>query len=47
MATGLQTLISLDQFHCFRMPDTGTAEPYAWTAFFKIDGDTVVTDLAG
>lgn len=46
MAIGLQTLISLDQFHCFRMSDTDTAEPYAWTAFFKIDGDTVVIDLA-
>jgi hypothetical protein len=46
MAAGLQTLISLDQLHCFKMSEFGTAEPYAWTAFFKIDGDTVQVDLA-
>lgn len=46
MTAGLQTLISLDQLHCFRMSEFGTAEPYAWTAFFKVDGDTVVIDLA-
>ena len=45
MAAELQTLISLDRFHCIKMSEFGTAEPYAWTAFFKIDGDTVQVDL--
>src|SRR5262249_51856970 len=46
MAAGLQTLVSLDQLHCFKMSEFGTAEPYVWTAFFKIDGDTVQVDLS-
>jgi hypothetical protein len=40
----MRTLISLDQFHCHRKSDITSAEPYLWTAFFKIDGDTVIHD---
>ena len=38
----MQTLISLDQLHCHRKSDVTSAEPYLLTAFFKIDGDTIV-----
>jgi hypothetical protein len=40
--TPLQVQISLDHIHCHREGDWGSAEPYLWTIFFKIDGDTVV-----
>jgi len=43
----LQTLISLDNLHCHNeSDDIGSDEPYLWTAFFKIDGDTVILDRA-
>src|SRR6185312_9875144 len=42
----MQTLISLDQLHCHRKSDVTSAEPYLLTAFFKIDGDTIVYDRA-
>lgn len=43
----LQTLISLDHLHCHNeSDDIGSDEPYLWTAFFKIDGDTVILDRA-
>jgi len=40
--------IQLQNIHCFREGDgPGSAEPYLWTVFFKIDGDTaVVRNLA-
>jgi hypothetical protein len=45
----LQTLVSLDHLHCHREGDglLSDDEPYLWTAFFKVDGDTVVLDLIG
>lgn len=34
--------LDLDRIHCFDEGDGwGDAEPYLWTVFFKIDGDTV------
>jgi hypothetical protein len=42
----MQTMISLDQLHCHRKSDVTSAEPYLLTAFFKIDGDTIVYDRA-
>ena len=40
--TPLQVDISLDHIHCYKQSDWGSAEPYLWTIYFKIDGDTVV-----
>jgi hypothetical protein len=40
--TPLQVDISLDHIHCYNQSDWGSAEPYLWTVYFKIDGDTVV-----
>jgi hypothetical protein len=36
--------IKLDTIHCTDSGEIGSAEPYLWTAFFKIDGDTVTVD---
>ncbi len=37
--------IKLDKIHCVDEGDfIGSAEPYLWTVFFKIDGDTVHVD---
>ena len=42
MAEQIQARISLDRLHCADDGDgPGDAEPYLWTIFFKIDGDTV------
>ena len=42
----LQTLISLDHFHCYNESDgAGDDEPYVLVAFFKIDGDTAVVNV--
>ena len=39
----LLTRISLDQIKCNEEGDGfGSAEPYLWTVFFKIDGDSVI-----
>lgn len=29
------------ELHCIEKRDLGKAEPYLWTVFFKIDGDTI------
>lgn len=39
--------IKLSNIHCYDEGDgPGSAEPYLWTVFFKIDGDTVHVDAA-
>src|SRR5262245_26388286 len=39
----LAVWINLDRVHCYDEGDGwGNAEPYLWTVFFKVDGDTVV-----
>jgi hypothetical protein len=45
--TPLQTRISIDRVLCHKQGDGagGNAEPYLWTLFFKVDGDTV--EVAG
>ena len=41
----LDVSISLDRILCIDEGDgPGNAEPYLWTLFFKIDGDTVKVD---
>ncbi len=38
----LQIQLELDRIHCYDEGDGwGSAEPYLWTVFFKVDGDTV------
>lgn len=38
----------LDRIHCHDEGDgIGNAEPYLWTVFFKVDGDTCVVNTAG
>jgi hypothetical protein len=38
----LQVQIELDRLHCHDEGDgIGSAEPYLWTIYFKVDGDTV------
>jgi len=36
--------IKLDNIACYHSGEPGSAEPYMWTVFFKIDGDTVSVD---
>jgi hypothetical protein len=43
----LQTRISLSQLQCITQQEVFDDEPYLWTAFFKLDGDTAVLDLIG
>lgn len=41
--TPLQIEIYLDHIHCYDEGDGfGSAEPYLWTIYFKIDGDSVI-----
>jgi hypothetical protein len=40
--------ITLSNIHCANEADgPGNAEPYLWTVFFKVDGDTVTADSVG
>lgn len=42
----IDVTFSLDTIHCYDEADgPGRAEPYLWTVFFKVDGDTIVFDL--
>jgi hypothetical protein len=45
----LNLTIRLNKLHCYDESDgPGDAEPYLWTVFFKVDGDTVtVTEKLG
>jgi hypothetical protein len=46
MTCSLQALVSLDHLYCHDEADElGSGEPYLWTAFFKVDGESVVVDL--
>jgi hypothetical protein len=41
----LNVEFKLDRIHCYDEGDgPGNAEPYLWTVFFKVDGDTVVVN---
>ena len=43
----LLTRIELDRIHCHDEGDgPGSAEPYLWTVFFKVDGETVAVNSA-
>lgn len=43
----LDTAVKLSSLYCHDEGDgAGSAEPYLWTVFFKIDGDTTVVDAA-
>src|SRR3954454_13449038 len=38
----LRVAIDLERIHCYDEGDGwGNAEPYLWTVFFKVDGDSV------
>ncbi len=46
--SNLKVDMKLKQIHCFDEGDGwGSAEPYLWTVFFKVDGDTVVVNSDG
>lgn len=40
--------LKLDRIHCFDEGDgPGNAEPYLWTVFWKVDGETIVVNTDG
>jgi hypothetical protein len=42
----IDVTFSLENIHCYDEADgPGRAEPYLWTVFFKVDGDTLVFDI--
>ena len=44
----LKVDLKLDRIHCYDEGDgPGDAEPYLWTVFWKVDGDTVVVNTDG
>lgn len=44
----LSVRLKLDRIHCFDEGDGwGDAEPYLWTVFFKVDGETMVVNTDG
>lgn len=44
----LSVKLKLDRVHCFDEGDgIGNAEPYLWTVFFKVDGETMVVNTDG
>lgn len=46
--TDLNIEFKLDRIHCHDEGDgPGNAEPYLWTVFFKVDGDTLVVNSDG
>lgn len=46
--TDLNIEFKLERIHCYDEGDgPGNAEPYLWTVFFKVDGDTVVVNSDG
>lgn len=46
--TDLSIEFKLDRIHCHDEGDgLGNAEPYLWTVFFKVDGDTLVVNTDG
>jgi hypothetical protein len=46
--TDLNVEFKLDHIHCHDEGDgPGNAEPYLWTVFFKVDGDTLVVNSDG
>ncbi|MDO8359386.1 MAG: hypothetical protein Q7T08_05025, partial [Devosia sp.] len=46
--TDLNVEFKLERIHCYDEGDgPGNAEPYLWTVFFKVDGDTLVVNTDG
>ena len=43
----LDVHLKMNNLHCYDEGDgPGSAEPYLWTVFFKIDGDTAVVNTS-
>ncbi len=40
-----RTQTTLHRLHCYKQQEISGSEPYLWTVFFKIDGDTIVVDV--
>ena len=46
--TDLKIDLKLDRIHCYDEGDgPGNAEPYLWTVFWKVDGETIVINTDG